>query len=361
MLGFIRQGLEDFSISRETFHWGIPFPIARERRDRRSARTARGIPEAGVDLRLVRRADQLHHRRRLPGRPGGVRRSWWPADLHVIGKDITRFHTIILAGDAHERPGIEPPRKRLGPRLAAGRRRRADEQEPRQLPRPARGRGRVRRRRRALRDPARGRLRPATPRSRGTRSSAATTRTSRTTSATSSTARSRWSTGTSAASGRRRARPATSPLAEGWAGHAAGCTASSSTRCLLHDALGELWEFVGEANRTVEPEQPWALNKQAKAGDEARRRTRLARRARRPRRGVPARRAGRRAVHAVDRAAGPRRSSGTRIRTRADGNGGPPVLRAARVGRRGRAGPVTATPAPLFPRLETEAVETSPA
>jgi methionyl-tRNA synthetase len=36
---------------------------------------------------------------------------------------------------------------------------------------------------------------------------------------------------------------------------------------LLHDALSALWEFVGEANRFVDREQPWTLAKQAKAGD----------------------------------------------------------------------------------------------
>jgi methionyl-tRNA synthetase len=37
----------------------------------------------------------------------------------------------------------------------------------------------------------------------------------------------------------------------------------------LHDALATLWEFVGEANRLVDAEQPWTLAKAAKAGDEA--------------------------------------------------------------------------------------------
>ncbi len=36
---------------------------------------------------------------------------------------------------------------------------------------------------------------------------------------------------------------------------------------LLNDALSALWDFVGEANRFVDREQPWALAKQAKAGD----------------------------------------------------------------------------------------------
>ena len=39
--------------------------------------------------------------------------------------------------------------------------------------------------------------------------------------------------------------------------------------CLLHEALAALWEFVGEANRFVDAEQPWELAKAAKAGETA--------------------------------------------------------------------------------------------
>ena len=77
VLGWLREGLRDFSISRAGAQWGIPFP---------------DDPEP-PDLRLVRRADELHHRRRLSGRHGGIRK-WWPADVHVIGKNITRFHCL---------------------------------------------------------------------------------------------------------------------------------------------------------------------------------------------------------------------------------------------------------------------------
>jgi len=38
--------------------------------------------------------------------------------------------------------------------------------------------------------------------------------------------------------------------------------------CLLHDALGGLWTFVGSANKLVDAEQPWNLAKAARAGDE---------------------------------------------------------------------------------------------
>src|SRR6185369_11035570 len=39
--------------------------------------------------------------------------------------------------------------------------------------------------------------------------------------------------------------------------------------CLLHEALGVIWAFVGEANRYVDAEKPWELSKLAKAGYEA--------------------------------------------------------------------------------------------
>ena len=182
---------------------GDPVPDRRERRDR-PARGRLVGPRGRHDLRLVRRADQLHHRRRLPGRPGRVR-------AVVAGRPPRhrQGHRPVphdlLAGDALERRprGAAP---RLGPRLAPGRPRRADEQEPRQLPRPGRLRGGVRARRRALRRP-RARCRSTrTPRSAGTGSSGATTPISPTTSATSSTGRCRWRTATSTASGRRRDR-----------------------------------------------------------------------------------------------------------------------------------------------------------
>ena len=39
--------------------------------------------------------------------------------------------------------------------------------------------------------------------------------------------------------------------------------------CLLHEALAAIWVFVGDANRFVDAEKPWELNKAAKTGDEA--------------------------------------------------------------------------------------------
>jgi methionyl-tRNA synthetase len=59
-----------------------------------------------------------------------------------------------------------------------------------------------------------------------------------------------------------------SPLAAAWA----AALASYRERldgCLLHDALATLWDYVGGANKVVDAEQPWVLAKAAKGGDAA--------------------------------------------------------------------------------------------
>src|SRR5919106_1217833 len=61
---------------------------------------------------------------------------------------------------------------------------------------------------------------------------------------------------------------AMSPLAEGW-NERVRSYAEALEGCRLHDALAELWEFVGGANRVVDAEKPWDLAKAWKAGDEA--------------------------------------------------------------------------------------------
>lgn len=75
---FIRQGLLDLSISRTTFNWGIPVP---------------GDPDHIMYVWL----DALTNYITGVGYPDEdceAFRTYWPADLHVIGKDILRFHTI---------------------------------------------------------------------------------------------------------------------------------------------------------------------------------------------------------------------------------------------------------------------------
>ena len=100
-LGFIRQGLLDFSISRTSLTWGIPMPVGRAPRH----------------LRVVRRAHQLHHGRRLR-RPTTARFDDVVAGRHhLIGKDILRFHCVYWPAMLLS-AGLEPPAAH--PRRTAG-------------------------------------------------------------------------------------------------------------------------------------------------------------------------------------------------------------------------------------------------
>jgi methionyl-tRNA synthetase len=80
ILGLLNQGLEDISASRARLDWAVPFPLTLSNGETQGTYvwfdalpnylTATGFPDAGYDAR-------------------------WPADLHIIGKDITRFHVVI--------------------------------------------------------------------------------------------------------------------------------------------------------------------------------------------------------------------------------------------------------------------------
>jgi methionyl-tRNA synthetase len=74
----IDDGLEDISASRARFTWGVPFPRPLSTGE---SQTTYVWFDALPNYWTVTRA------------PGA--RAHWPAQLHVIGKDITRFHTII--------------------------------------------------------------------------------------------------------------------------------------------------------------------------------------------------------------------------------------------------------------------------
>ncbi|MDX2257534.1 MAG: methionine--tRNA ligase [Hyphomicrobiaceae bacterium] len=77
VVSFVRQGLEDLSISRTTLDWGIP------------------VPDAPGHVMYVW-VDALTNYVTATGLLGGgdSRADCWPADVHVIGKDIVRFHAI---------------------------------------------------------------------------------------------------------------------------------------------------------------------------------------------------------------------------------------------------------------------------
>ena len=79
VLRVIEGGLEDVSVSRSGVDWGIPLPI-----------DPGHVVYVWFDA-LINYISAL----RYPDDPEGLVRRYWPCDLHVIGKDITRFHCII--------------------------------------------------------------------------------------------------------------------------------------------------------------------------------------------------------------------------------------------------------------------------
>jgi len=81
MINFIKQGLEDLCISRTSFDWGIPVPM--DDGDKKhviyvwfDALTNYLTPIGFLDNEEMFK-------------------KYWPADLHLVGKEIVRFHTII--------------------------------------------------------------------------------------------------------------------------------------------------------------------------------------------------------------------------------------------------------------------------
>ena len=78
ILRLLEGGLEDISVSRAGQAWGIPLPFDPSR-----------VVYVWFDA-LINYASAVG----LGSDPAMFER-WWPADLHIIGKDITRFHTVI--------------------------------------------------------------------------------------------------------------------------------------------------------------------------------------------------------------------------------------------------------------------------
>jgi methionyl-tRNA synthetase len=80
VVSFVKMGLEDLSISRTTLDWGIPVPS--------SGSKARHVMYVWVDA--------LTNYLTGVGFPDEKAERWhyWPADVHVIGKDIVRFHAV---------------------------------------------------------------------------------------------------------------------------------------------------------------------------------------------------------------------------------------------------------------------------
>jgi methionyl-tRNA synthetase len=77
IVSFVKGGLQDLSISRTTFKWGVP------------------VPDDDAHVMYVW-VDALTNYITGVGFPDETNPEWnrWPADVHIIGKDIVRFHTV---------------------------------------------------------------------------------------------------------------------------------------------------------------------------------------------------------------------------------------------------------------------------
>jgi len=92
VLGFIRQGLNDISVSRRSFQWGVPLPwdesqVAWVWFD--------ALPNYLTAIGYGHDSERVAH--------------WWPADYHLVGKDIIRFHAVYWPAMLMA-AGLEPPR-----------------------------------------------------------------------------------------------------------------------------------------------------------------------------------------------------------------------------------------------------------
>ncbi|MGN6303974.1 MAG: methionine--tRNA ligase [Mesorhizobium sp.] len=96
VVSFVKAGLKDLSISRTTFDWGVPVPG----------------DEKHVMYVWV---DALTNYITAAGYPDENADKWrfWPADAHIIGKDIVRFHAIYWPAFLMS-AGIELPKRVFG-------------------------------------------------------------------------------------------------------------------------------------------------------------------------------------------------------------------------------------------------------
>ena len=97
VISFVKSGLKDLSVSRKTFSWGVKVPSDENH-----------VVYVWLDA-LTNYLSSLKY----PDKNNELYKNFWPADLHIIGKDILRFHAIywpafLLAAK------IEPPKRVYG-------------------------------------------------------------------------------------------------------------------------------------------------------------------------------------------------------------------------------------------------------
>jgi len=96
VVSLLKEGLEDISVSRESFPWGISLP-----------NDPTHVVYVWFDA-LINYITAVGY-----GWDDKMFQKWWPADIHVIGKDITRFHCVIWPAMLMS-AGIELPKTVFG-------------------------------------------------------------------------------------------------------------------------------------------------------------------------------------------------------------------------------------------------------
>ncbi len=93
VISFVKGGLQDLSVSRTSFSWGVPVP---------------GDPKHIMYVWL----DALTNYITECGYPDTTNPLWrfWPADLHIVGKDIIRFHCVYWPAFLMS-AGVAPPKR----------------------------------------------------------------------------------------------------------------------------------------------------------------------------------------------------------------------------------------------------------
>ena len=97
VVSFVKSGLKDLSVSRKSFSWGIKVPSNNDH-----------VIYVWLDA-LTNYLSALNY----PDESSSLYKNFWPADLHLIGKDILRFHAVywpafLLAAD------LKPPKRVYG-------------------------------------------------------------------------------------------------------------------------------------------------------------------------------------------------------------------------------------------------------
>ena len=98
VIAFLKQegGLRDLSISRTTFSWGIPVP---------------GDPKHVVYVWLDALTNYISALG-YPNTDSDKFKTYWPASVHIVGKDILRFHAVFWPAFLMA-AGLEPPKVRI--------------------------------------------------------------------------------------------------------------------------------------------------------------------------------------------------------------------------------------------------------